>query len=101
MLRHYRTLPLPDQIVFRRVDDVRLTSGRLTFGGVVTLEGSRPVQAYLEVVFDAEGRSEGVARDVRIRQEGSLLMLATSEGWRVDGFDLRFASRPVTPSPGA
>ena len=91
-----------DPDVFRAVDAVRVSGGKLSFGGIVTLEGSRPVQALLQIGFDAEGRPSGRATPtVHLRQEGRLLLVSTSNGWRVDGFELRFSSRPVEPSPPA
>jgi hypothetical protein len=89
-----------DPDVFERATDLTIARGRVTFGGLATLEGDKPVQALLEVVFDATATpEERVSPLVRVRQRGTILMVYRSNRWFVDGFDLRFASAPVTPSP--
>jgi hypothetical protein len=89
-----------DPDVFERATDLTIARGRVTFGGLATLEGDKPVQALLEVVFDATATpEERVSPLVRVRQRGTILMVYRSDRWFVDGFDLRFASAPVTPSP--
>ncbi|MGH2758913.1 MAG: hypothetical protein ACRDKJ_05040, partial [Actinomycetota bacterium] len=91
-----------DPDVFERARDLTIARGRVTFGGLATLEGSKPVQALLEVVFDATATPEQrVSPLVRVRQRGTILLVYRSNRWFVDGFDLRFSSAPVTPSPTA
>lgn len=88
-----------DPDVFRIVEDLDVRSGRVSFGGVVTLEKSQPVHAALEVEFLAEAVPLGRRTQVvRLRQIGSLLLVARTEGWRVAAFDLTFSTRPQ-PSP--
>ncbi len=90
-----------DPNVFRLVEDLAVGSGRVTFAGVVTLEDERPVHAALEVEFIADALPTGrTAPVVRLRQIGSLLLVARPEGWRVAGYDLAFSTRPQpSPSP--
>lgn len=87
--------------VFLPVETVRVGMGRVTFEGIATLEASQPHQALLEVDFEAVGRPRSpAAPDVRLRQTGSLLLVAMPYGWRVGSFDLDFSSRPIpSPSP--
>jgi hypothetical protein len=88
--------------VFRTVDSVRVKSGQVTFGGIVTLEESKPVQAFLEVSFAGTGTPEGTRSPrVKMKQTGTLLLTGTSAGWRVAGFNLRFGSESLEPSPTA
>lgn len=90
-----------DPNVFRLVEDLDVGSGRVSFGGVVTLEDSRPVHAALEIEFVADALPTGrTAPVVRLRQLGTLLLVARPEGWRVAAFDVDFSTRPQTsPSP--
>jgi hypothetical protein len=89
-----------DPDVWERAADFAIGRGRVTFGGLATLEGSKPVQALLEVEFEATGTPEQrVSPVVRVRQKGTVLLVYSSDRWFVDGFDLEFASAPVTPSP--
>lgn len=89
-----------DPNVFRLVEDLDVGSGRVTFSGVVTLENSRPVHAALEVEFLADALPTGrTAPLVRLRQLGTLLLVARPEGWRVAAFDVAFSTRPQTPPP--
>jgi hypothetical protein len=86
--------------VFRTVDAVRVTSGQVTFGGIVTIERSKPVQALLEVSFAGTGSPEGSdSPQVKMRQTGTLLLTGTSRGWRVAGFNLNFGSESIEPTP--
>jgi len=90
-----------DPNVFRLVEDLDVGSGRVNFGGVVTLEDSRPVHAALEIEFVADALPTGRAAPiVRLRQLGTLLLVARPEGWRVAAFDVAFSTRPQT-SPSA
>lgn len=90
-----------DPNVFRLIEDLDVGSGRVNFGGVVTLEDSRPVHAALEVEFLADALPTGrTAPIVRLRQLGTLLLVARPEGWRVAAFDVAFSTRPQT-SPSA
>lgn len=90
-----------DPNVFRLVEDLDVGSGRVTFGGVVTLEGSKPIHAALEIEFVADALPTGrTAPAVRLRQLGTLLLVARPDGWRVAAFDVAFSTRPQTsPSP--
>jgi len=89
-----------DPDVWERAADLAIGRGRVTFGGLATIEGAKPVQALLEVDFEATGTPEQrVSPVVRVRQEGTILLVYSSDRWFVDGFDLQFASAPVTPSP--
>ncbi len=89
-----------DADVFERATDLTIARGRVTFGGLATLEGSKPVQALLEVVFDATATpEERVSPLVRVRQRGTILLVYRRNQWFVDGFDLKFATAPATPTP--
>lgn len=89
-----------DADVFQRIEDLEVARGRVTFGGLATLEGSKPVQALLEIVFEASGTpAQRVSPIVRLTQRGTLLLVHSSNRWLVDGFDLKFDSAPVSPSP--
>lgn len=81
-----------------------VTGGVVTFRGVVTFGPKRPGQAYLDVDF--VGRATPIGRStpiVRVHQRGTISLDHRSEGgarWRIDGFDLRFATKPEpTPTP--
>jgi hypothetical protein len=78
-----------------------VTNGKLAFGGVVTFDGKDPVGALLDVNFVARATPIASTTPVaQIHQEGTISLRHTSEGWLVDGFDLRIDSRPEpTPSP--
>ncbi len=90
-----------DPEVFSTVEALRVTSGRVAFAGIATLEGRRPLQALLEIDFQAVGQPRSlVGPEVRIRQKGTLLLVAMPEGWRVGSFDVDFSLRPVvSPTP--
>jgi hypothetical protein len=88
--------------VFRTVGSVHVTNGQVAFGGLVTIEGSKPVQAFLEVSFAGTGSPAGSASPrVKISQKGTLLLTGTSDGWRVAGFNLKLGSETIEPSPTA
>lgn len=88
-----------DPDVFKPIETLRLGSGRVEFGGIATVEGTEPREVLLEVDFKAETLPEGrTSPEVRLHQRGTLYLVATSRGWRVDGFDLDFVSRPE-PTP--
>jgi hypothetical protein len=79
---------------------VRAKEGRVSFDGVVTLDGTRPLQALLQIEFIASGSPTGnVSSDLRLEQKGTLLLSATKAGWRVAGFGLTFSSALASPSP--
>lgn len=90
-----------DPEVFKPIETLQLGSGRVEFGGIVTVAEAEPREVLLEVDFRAEGLPEGrTSPEVRLHQRGTLYLVTTSKGWRVDGFDLDFASRPEpTPTP--
>jgi hypothetical protein len=90
-----------DPNVFRLIEDLDVGSGRVNFSGVVTLEDSKPVHAALEIEFVADALPTGrTAPVVRLRQLGTLILVARPEGWRVAAFDVAFSTRPQTsPSP--
>lgn len=91
-----------DPDVFRTVGSVHVTNGQVAFGGIVTLESSQPVQAFLDVNFAGTGSPAGAdSPRVKITQEGTLLLNATSKGWRVAGFDLKLGSETIEPTPTA
>ena len=81
-----------------------VTGGTVTFDGVITFGPKKPGKAYLDVDF--VGRATPVGRSspvVRVHQRGTISLDRRSEGtprWRIDGFDLRFATKPEpTPTP--
>jgi hypothetical protein len=80
-----------------------VTDGRVVYEGVITFGLKKPSAAYLDVDF--VGRAVPVGRTspvARVHQRGTLSLKRASSGWRIDGFDLRFATRPEpTPSPTA
>lgn len=73
-------------------------SGRVSFGGLVTLRDGRPVEALLDVDFRAVAEAPA-SPPVAVRQRGDLFLTATRHGWRVAGFELRLTSEPIAPSP--
>lgn len=89
--------------VFDQAEDLSVFTGSVVFEGVITFEGTRPVEALLEIDFSGQAAPRGRnAPLAKVRQLGTVLLKQTSAGWRVDGLELRFASRPwntPTPSP--
>jgi hypothetical protein len=86
--------------LFRPAPGAHIEEGQVAFSGIATLDGSTPLQALLEVTFKAMGTFEGrTSPIVAMRQQGTLLLLAGPNGWRVDGFDLKFHMEPAQPTP--
>jgi hypothetical protein len=84
--------------VFDEGADISVHGGTVAYSGVVTFEGKRPLEAMLEINFLAEGTPPARSPVVRVNQRGTLVLKNTPDGWLVDGFDLRFATRPI-PEP--
>ncbi len=75
--------------------------GTLTFGGLVTFGSAKPAEALLDVDLVARAAPAGDGHPIaKVHQTGTIRMTRTSTGWLVDGFDLRFESRPL-PTPTA
>jgi hypothetical protein len=85
--------------VFRLQKGLELDHGRIGFSGVVTIEGADPVQALLDVDFLSVASQEGDrGPQVRVHQQGTISLVRAGQRWLVEGFDLRFATKPI-PSP--
>ena len=74
-----------------------VTSGRLTFEGVVTFDKNTPRTALLHVDLEASGTMRGAV--VRVAQAGNLVLNRSTAGWRIAGFDLKLTEVNATPSP--
>jgi hypothetical protein len=87
--------------IFDEAADLTVYSGVIRFGGLVTFEGKRPLEALLDVDFAGDAVPVGsLSPAVRVRQRGTIVLKNSADGWLVDGFDLRFATRPFnTPTP--
>lgn len=84
-------------------DAIRIFEGTVSYRGLVTADNQTAFGAFLGVVFEGIGHVEsdpGLAATVH--QFGTLRLVATPEGWRVAGFDVKLETRvqaPPTPSP--
>ncbi len=84
-----------------QAEDLAIYTGTITFGGLLTFDGRRPVEAFLDVDFDAVGVPVGRSSPhVKLRQLGKIVLKQTAEGWLVDGFDIELKTKPIpTPTP--
>lgn len=87
--------------IFDEAADLTVYSGVISYSGLVTFDGKRPVEALLDVSFGGDAVPVGsLSPAVRLRQSGTIVLKNTDDGWLVDGFDLSFATRPLdTPTP--
>ncbi len=103
MTKSARTALVRSPGVFDEAADLSVYRGLIRYGGVVTFEGKRPIEAFLDVDFAGEAVPIGSRSPrVRVRQLGTVVMKRFDHGWFVEGFDLRLVTRPVptpTPSP--
>jgi hypothetical protein len=76
---------------------VFVTTGRVTFDGVVSFDRNAPRTALLHVALDASGVARG--SPIRVAQTGNLLLNRSPVGWRVAGFDLKLTAANATPAP--
>lgn len=84
--------------VFDDASDLFVYSGTVTFEGVVTFDGKQPLEALVEVDFGGEAVPAARSPVLKVRQRGTMVLKRTGGDWLLDGFDLRFATRPL-PSP--
>jgi len=88
--------------IFETTKDLSVFIRTVVFSGVVTMDGSNPIDALLDVDFNARatpvGRSAPLAS---LRHVGTMRLKRTASlGWLVDGFDLKLRTKPLlTPSP--
>lgn len=84
---------------FDEASDLAVYTGDVAFEGMIVFDGRRPLEAFLEIDFGGlatpVGRSSPI---VRVRQLGTLVLKNVDGRWFVDGFDLKFVTRP-SPSP--
>ncbi len=90
-----------DPDVFELGPELTVTSGDLTYSGIVTTSKGNPVEAILEIALNARAASEAEGVDVaRVEQTGTLILKMAGDGWRLRAFDLKLGSRPLpTPTP--
>jgi hypothetical protein len=85
--------------VFNSGAGVTLRNGTLDFEGVVSMNGSRPVQAFLTVTFTGPGALRGAP--IVVSQHGRVLLVASEQGWLVSGFAVNVQADNVEPSPSS
>jgi hypothetical protein len=78
-----------------------VTAGTANFSGVITFVGKDAKDALIELDFVGRATPiESTEPAVRVHQRGTLGLRRTQDGWLVQSFDLRLATRPEsTPSP--
>jgi len=73
-----------------------IAQGRIAFSGVVTVDGTSPVESYVNVEF------LGTADRVRVRQKGRLYLVKQKGRWLVQSYALHLATEQIpepTPTP--
>ena len=86
---------------FDLAGDLALYSGVVKFSGLIVFVGSKPAESFLDVEFRGVATPVGRSSPVAIvSQRGKVVLKRTADGWFVDGFDLKLATRPQpTPRP--
>jgi len=92
-----------DPDVFELGPNLTVSSGELTYRGIVTTHKNNPVEAVLEIVLDARAALTDEDKDVAsIKQTGTLVLKMAGDGWRLRAFDLELDTEALaSPSPRA
>jgi hypothetical protein len=85
--------------IFDELRGLTIREARLSFQGVVTLDGAKALEALLDVTIVGTATPVGANGPVlKLKQAGTISLRRSPNQWLVDGFDLRLRTRPM-PSP--
>lgn len=92
-----------DPDVFDLGPNLTVSSGQLTYRGIVTTHKNNPVEAILEIELDARATLTDEDREVAgVKQTGTLVLKMAGDGWRLRAFDLELDTKALpSPSPRA
>lgn len=90
-----------DPDVFELGPNLTVSSGELTYRGIVTTSKNNPVEAVLEIVLTAHAALTDEDKEVAdVKQTGTLFLKMAGDGWRLRAFDLKLDTRALpTPTP--
>jgi hypothetical protein len=80
-----------------QADGFRMTTGTVSYGGVVTGADTDEPQALLEISLVAQAVPEESSLAGEIRQVGTLRLSSVDGNWRVEAFDLSLEAETLEP----